>query len=133
MFLHNPLPYAASTRYINNTLFGRLRKTIIKNWRRFSRHYRKQRLPDFVKIVNSRNTLVNSYHLRITLLIRNNPQSFGTEKKNLAISENPCAVYEKCEFPKCTLFIIFDLIFASDDALIRRNKVYCLRSVQKVI
>ena len=58
------------------------------------------------------------------MLIGNNPQVFGTEK-NLAISENPCAVYGKCEFPKCKLFIIFDLIFASDAALIQRNKVFC--------
>ena len=56
LFLHSPLPYTASTRYINNTLFERLRKTTIKNWHRFSRHFRKQRHLDFVKIVNWRNT-----------------------------------------------------------------------------
>ena len=31
------------------------------------------------------------------------------------------------------LATIFDLIFASDVTLIQRNKVYCLRSVQKMI
>ena len=56
MLLHNPLPYTASARYINNTLFVRLRKITIKNWRRFSRHERKQRPLDSVKIVNSINT-----------------------------------------------------------------------------
>ena len=66
---------------------------------------------------------VNACHSATTLLIRNNAQLFGTEN-NLAIAENPCAVYRKCEFPKIKLFIIFDLIFTNDATLIRRNKIY---------
>ena len=133
MFLHNPLSCTAYTRYINNTFFGRLRKTTIKNWRKFSKHKKKQRPRDFVKIVNSRNTraILNACHLRTTLLIRNNPHFFWTEN-NLEIAENPCAVYGKCEFSKCKLSIIFDLIFTSDVALIRRNKLYCLCGIQKM-
>ena len=46
---------------------------------------------------------LNACHLRPRLLIRNNPQFFGTEK-NLAISENPRVVYGKCECPKSKLF-----------------------------
>ena len=39
---------------------------------------------------------------------------------------------ENANFP--SVVVIFDfLIFASDVALIQRNKVYCIRSVQKMI
>ena len=93
MFLHNPLPYTASTRHINNTLFGRLKETTVKNWRRFSRHSRKQRPPD---IVNWRNIGSYSKNLPPHTKIADSEQSsvFRDRKEFGNITKSTCSLWK---------------------------------------